>query len=170
MGSLIVASAFSIGLGSINSEASQWNESDISLEQTSSGWERMIELQKEKIDDHHSIFNGSSGAAQGQSLFVNGFQLQSGTSNGPAEAVQSGKVTLDVGDVQSNGNITQEQTTKGSGTIRQSASALSPTYLLQSQSNTTAIFHFQGSIKGGPSIQNQIVQNHSYQFSTVSSK
>ena len=169
-GSLILASALSVGFGSINSEASQWNYSSITLEQTNSGWDRMIESQKEKLDDRQSKISGSAGATQGQSIFVNGFQLQSGNSKGSAEATQSGEITIDVGDEQTNGSIEQKQTTQGSVTIVQNTSTPSPAYLLQSQSNTTAIFHFQGSIKGGPSIQNQISQVHSYQYSTVISK
>lgn len=169
-GSLILASALSVGFGSINSEASQWNYSSITLEQTNSGWDRMIESQKEKLDDRQSKISGSAGATQGQSIFVNVFQLQSGNSKGSAETTQSGEITIDAGDEQTNGSIKQKQTTQGSVTIVQNTSTPGPAYLLQTQSNTTAIFHFQGSIKGGPSIQNQISQVHSSQYSTVISK
>ncbi len=170
VGSLIVASALSIGIGSIDSEASQWNHSSINLEQSNSGWERMLEWQKVKIDNHQIEMSGSASAIQGQSVFIKGYQLQSGKSNGSATAIQLGEQTINVGDEQTNGTIEQKQTTKGSLTIEQNTSTLHPAYLLQSQSNSTAIFHFQGSIKGGPSIQNQISQVHSYQYSTVISK
>lgn len=170
VGSLIVASALSIGIGSIDSEASQWNHSSINLEQSNSGWERILEWQKGKIDNHQIEMSGSASAIQGQSVFIKGYQLQSGKSNGSATAIQLGEQTINVGDEQTNGTIEQKQTTKGSLTIEQNASTLHPAYLLQSQSNSTAIFHFQGSIKEGPSIQNQISQVHSYQYSTVISK
>ena len=51
--------------------------------------------------------------------------------------------------------------------IEQSTSSKNAVFLLQSQRNTTTIYHFQASIEGGPSIQNQISQIHNFQFSTV---
>jgi hypothetical protein len=170
VGSLILASALSVGFGSIDSEANQWNLSSINQEQTNSGWDRLIERQNERINVHQREFSGSMGAAQVQSVFVNEFQFQSGKSNGSAEATQTSEITIDVGDQQTNGTTELEQTTQGSLTNVQNTSTSRPSYLLQSQSNSTAVFHFQGSIKGGPSIQNQISQVHSYQYTTVISK
>ena len=46
VGSFIVASALSIGFGSAESEASEWNQSSIKVEQSNSGWEKMMEIQK----------------------------------------------------------------------------------------------------------------------------
>ncbi len=52
IGTLVVVSAFSLGLGSIESEASQWNYSFIYQEQRNNGWERIVEWKNERIDVH----------------------------------------------------------------------------------------------------------------------
>ena len=59
VGSLIVASALSIGFGAAPSEASEWNQSSINVEQTNSGWERMTENQRERMDETKSEIKGS---------------------------------------------------------------------------------------------------------------
>ncbi len=166
IGSLIVASALTISLGAVDSEASQWNDSTIDQNQTNSGWTKIIQKQMKEINDAQSQFNGPSGKAQGQAVFVKGFQLQSGKSNGPATATQSEDRTIDVGDEQ-NGTTT---TTIGNGSTESTTSTSGAAHVLQAQSTTNAVFHFQGSIEGGPSLQNQISQTHSYQFSTAVSK
>ena len=52
VGSLIIASALSIGFGATTSEASEWNQSSVKVEQTNSGWERMTENQRERMDEY----------------------------------------------------------------------------------------------------------------------
>ena len=46
VGSLIVASALSIGFSATTSEASEWNQPSVKVEQTNSGWERMTRKSK----------------------------------------------------------------------------------------------------------------------------
>ncbi len=166
IGSFITASALIVSLSSISSEASQWNNSTVDQQQNNSGWVTILQEQKLEINDVQNQFNGSSGAAQGHAVFVNGFQLQNGKSDSPATAAQSEDRTIDVGD-QHGGTTTA--TTENSSTA-QSTSTSGPAYVLQAQNTTDAIFHFQGSIKGGPTIQNQIAQTHFYQFSAAVSK
>ena len=60
----IVASALSIGFGSVESEASEWNQSSIKVEQSNSGWEKLIEIKSDKMDDFKSEFKGSASSMQ----------------------------------------------------------------------------------------------------------
>lgn len=163
---MIIASAFTISLGSVDSEASQWNNSTIEQAQSNSGWTKFIQTQQKEINSLQSEYSGSKGTVGGQAVTIKGFQLQSGKSDGPAAANQSEERTMDVGNEQ-DGNTT---TTSGSAIIEQSTVTSSPAYVLQAQNTTNTIFHFQGSIEGGPTIQNQISQTNSYQFSTAITK
>ena len=166
VGSLIVVSALTIGLGAGVSAASQWNNSTIDQEQNHSGWSKMEQRQGKSINDTQSEFAGSKGAASGQSVFVKGYQVQSGKSEGAATATQKEERTFDVGDIQ--GGTTT--TTTGSGKAEQSTTTTGPAHVLQARNTTNAVAHFQGSIKGGPTIQGQILQTHDFQFSTVISR
>ena len=82
-------------------------------------------------------------------------------------ATQKSEINLDVNSELNNGSTELKQSTKGSGMIEQSTSTKNAAFLLQSQRNTTTVYHFQASIEGGPSIQNQMSQIHNFQFSTV---
>ncbi len=114
--------------------------------------------------------NGSSGAAQGHSVIIKGYQLQSGQSSGSATAQQLVKTTINAGGTQTNGTTELQQTTQGQIELAQQTSTTDSAYLMQTQSNRDVIFHFQVSIKNGPSIQNQMAQIHSYQFTSTVSK
>lgn len=166
IGTVVTAAALFAGLGSIEAEASQWNHSSINQSQSNSGWTTIHQEQREVVSGSGSEYNGSRGSAQGQTGFTNGFQVQSGKSNGPATASQTSETRLDVGDVQG-GNAT---VTNAVGTTSQTTSVAGPSIFLQSQTSTSAVFHFQGSIKGGPTIQNQMSQNHTSQFSAAVSR
>lgn len=166
IGSLITVSALTIALGSVDSEASQWNNSSINQLQNASGWSSLYQNQNSNVADTSNKFSGANSTAQGQAVFVTGSQTQSGQSNGPATATNSQNTAVDVGDSTSD----QTTTSQGAGTTEQSTSTSEPGYLLQSQRNTNAIFHFQGSVKGGASLQHQMAQGHSYQFSTAVTK
>ena len=166
VGTLIVASALTISLGAGVSEASQWNNSSVTQEQTHSGWSKIVQKQGKSVNDAQSEFSGSKSTASGQSVFVNGNQIQSGKSNGAATATQKEERTIDVGDTQ--GGTTT--TTTGSGKAEQSTTTTGSAHVLQARSTTNAISHFQGSIKGGPTIQSQISHTHDFQFSTSISR
>ena len=167
VGSLIVASALSIGFSATTSEASEWNQSSVKVEQTNSGWERMTESQRERMDESKSEIRGSISSLQRHSVNISSYQLQTGRSTGAATATQKSEINLDVNSELNNGSTELKQSTKGSGMIEQSTSTKNAAFLLQSQRNTTTVYHFQASIEGGPSIQNQISQIHNFQFSTV---
>ena len=170
VGSLIVASALSIGFGSAESEASEWNQSSIKVEQSNSGWEKMMEIKNNKMDEFKSEFKGSASSMQRHSVNLRSYQLQNGHSKGAATATQKSDINLDVESKLSNNSKELNQTTEGSGIMEQTSSTKNAARLLQSQSNTTAVYHFQASIEGGPSIQNQMLQIHSFQFSSVIEK
>ena len=170
VGSLIVASALSIGFGAAPSEASEWNQSSVKVEQTNSGWERMTETQRERMDESKSEIRGSISSMQRHSVNISSYQLQTGRSTGAATATQKSDINLDVNNELTNGSTELKQSTKGSGMIEQSTSTKNSAFLLQSQRNTTAVYHFQASIEGGPSIQNQMTQIHNFQFSSVIEK
>ena len=167
VGSFIVASALSIGFGGIHSDASEWNESSIKVEQSSSGWERMVEIQQERMDERRSEIRGSISSMQRDSIHLRSYQLQNGFSKGEATATQKSDMILDVNSELANKSTDLKQTIEGSGIIEQTSTTKNPARILQSQSNTTAVYHFQASIEGGPSIQNQMVQVHAFQFSSV---
>ncbi len=167
VGSFIVATALSVGFGSTQSEASDWNHSSIKVEQSHSGWERMTEIKNNRMDEFKSEIKGSSSSMQRHSVNLNSYQLQNGQSKGAATATQKSEINLDVESKLSNKLIDLKQTTVGSGILEQTTVARNPARLLQSQSSTTAVYHFQSSIEGGPSIQNQMVQIHAFQFSSV---
>ena len=170
VGSLIVASALSIGFGAAPSEASEWNQSSVKVEQTNSGWERMTETQRERMDESKSEIRGSISSMQRHSVNISSYQLQTGHSTGAATATQKSDINLDVNNELTNDSTELKQSTKGSGMIEQSTSSKNAAFLLQSQRNTTAVYHFQASIEGGPSIQNQMTQIHNFQFSSVIEK
>ena len=159
--------AFSIGFGSVDSEASEWNQSSIKVEQTNSGWERMMEVQRERMDEAKSEIRGSASSTQRHSVHLSSYQLQNGYSKGAAAATQKNIIKLDVDSELTNGSTKLKQTTNGSGIMEQTSSTKNGAHLLQSQSSTTAVYHFQASIEGGPSIQNQMLQIHAFQFSSV---
>ncbi|NRD77286.1 hypothetical protein HPT25_07215 [Bacillus sp. BRMEA1] len=169
VGSLVAVSTLSVGLGLTNmtTYAASWDQSSLSQNQTSSGsWASLYQAQTKSVTGTDLQVNGSNSDGQGQTSFVTGTQLQSGKSDGAATATQSEGRTVDVGQSGSAGT----QATYVCGSPEQSTSVSSPSYVLQSQTNTHAVFQAQGSIKGGPSIQGQILQGHSYQFSTAISK
>lgn len=167
VGSFIIASALSIGFGAVPSEASEWNQSSVKVEQTNSGWKKMTEMQKERIDEYKSEIRGSISSTQRHSINISSYQLQTGRSTGAATATQKSDIKLDVNSELTNGSTELKQSTKGSGMIEQTTSTKNAAFLLQSQRNTTAVYHFQASIEGGPSIQNQMSQVHNFQFSTI---
>jgi hypothetical protein len=167
VGSFIVASAISIGFCGINSEASEWNQSSINVEQTNSGWEKLIEMKNEKMNEFKSEFKGSTSSMQRHSVNLRSYQLQNGHSKGEATATQKSEINLDVDSELINDSTELKQTTAGLGIMEQTSSTKNAARLLQSQSNTTAVYHFQASIEGGPSIQNQMLQVHAFQFSSV---
>ena len=84
VGSLIVASALSIGFGASTSEASEWNQSSVNVEQTNSGWDRITENQTERMDEYKSEIRGSISSMQRHSVNINSYQLQTGRSTGAA--------------------------------------------------------------------------------------
>ena len=94
VGSLIIASALSIGFGAGTSEASEWNQSSIKVEQTNSGWERMTETQRERMDESKSEIRGSISSLQRHSVNISSYQLQTGRSTGAATAHKKAKSTL----------------------------------------------------------------------------
>ncbi|WP_428910864.1 hypothetical protein [Niallia sp. Krafla_26] len=167
VGSFIIASALSVGFGATQSEASEWNQSSIQVEQSNSGWERMIEIQQDRMDERRSEMRGSISSMQKDSIHVKSYQLQNGYSKGAATASQKSEMNLDVDSELNNRSTELKQTTEGSGIIEQTTTTKNSARLLQSQSNTTAIYHFQAAIEGGPSIQNQMVQVHAFQFSSL---
>lgn len=167
VGSIIVASALSIGFIAAPSEASEWNQSSVNAEQTSTGWDRMTETQSKRMDELKTEIRGSVNSMQRHSVQINSYQLQTGLSNGAAISTQNSEVNLDVNSQLSNDSTKLKQSTKGSTIIEQTSSTRNAAFLLQSQRNTTAVYHFQASIEGGPSIQNQISQIHNFQFSSI---
>ncbi len=170
VGSFIVVSALCAGLGlgvaADKAEAASWNNSSISQNQAGSGWSSFYKNQTSQNNQTQNSVSGVKGAGVGQTSFVSGNQVQAGTSTGAATASQTQDTTVDVGD-NLNGN---PQTTTGTGSLVQDTTTTGPTKLVQKQSSINATFHFQGSIEGGPSLQQQINQNHSFQFSTAVSK
>ena len=167
VGSLIVASALSIGFGASTSEASEWNQSSVNVEQTNSGWDRITENQTERMDEYKSEIRGSISSMQRHSVNINSYQLQTGRSTGAATSSQKSEINLDVNSELTNDSTELKQSTKGSGMMEQTTSTKNAAFLLQSQRNTTTVYHFQASIEGGPSIQNQMSQIHNFQFSTI---
>ena len=167
VGSFIIASTLGIGFGSVESEASEWNQSSIKSEQTNSGWEKMLEIKSDKMDDFKSEFKGSTSSMQRHSVNLRSYQLLNGHSKGAATATQKSEINLDVNSELTNDSTELKQSTEGSGTMEQTSSTKNAARLLQSQSNTTAVYHFQASIEGGPSIQNQMLQIHAFQFSSI---
>ena len=167
VGSLIVASTLSLGFGAAQSEASEWNQSSVKVEQSNSGWDRMTETQRERMDESKSEIIGSISSLQRHSVNINSYQLQTGRSSSAATTTQKSEINLDVKSELTNGSTKLMQTTKGSGMIEQVTSTKNSAFLLQSQRNTTTVYHFQASIEGGPSIQNQMSHIHNFQFSTI---
>lgn len=167
VGSLIVASALSIGFDSVPSEASEWVQSSIKVEQTNSGWDRITENQTARMDESKSEIRGSISSTQRHSVNISSYQLQTGSSTGAATSSQKSDINLNVNSELTNGSTELKQTTKGLGIIEQTTSTKNAAFLLQSQRNTTSVYHFQASIEGGPSIQNQMSQIHNFQFSTI---
>ncbi len=166
IGTVVTAAAIFAGLGSMDTEASQWNHSSIQQHQTNNGWTKIYQEERSTSGGTGAEFNGTHGAASGQAAFVNGHQVQSGQSDSHATASQSEDVTIDAGDVQG-GNAT---VTTGSGNLSQTTSVSGPAHMLQSQTTISAVFHFQGAIEGGPSMQHQMAQTHTSQFSAVISR
>ncbi len=141
-GSFIAASILYCGFGSIDSEASEWNQSSVKVEQSSSGWERMIEVQRERMDEVKSEIRGSASSMQRHSVHLSSYQLQSGYSKGAASAAQKSEIKLDVDSKLKNGSTKLEQSTNGSGIMEQTSSAKNGVHLLQSQSSTTCCLPF----------------------------
>lgn len=167
VGSFIVASALSVGFCGTQSEASEWNQSSIKVEQSNSGWDRMTEIDNDRMDESKSEINGSKSSMQRHSVNLRSYQLQNGQSKGAATATQKSEIKLDVESKLSNKLKELKQTTEGKGILEQKTVTKNPARILQSQSNTTSVYHFQASIEGGPSIQNQMLQIHNFQFSSV---
>jgi hypothetical protein len=161
IGSLIVASALTISLGAVNSEASQSSSAVVEQNQNHYGWSKLLQKQGISSNNTQIEFDGSTSTTSGQSLFVNGYQIQSGKSDGQASASQSDDRTIVVVD---------EQTTELGDSTEQNTNTSDPSHLLQAQGKTNSFFHFQASIEGGPSLQNQITQRHSFQFSSAISR
>jgi hypothetical protein len=168
--SFIVAVTLSMGIGSIEGEASGWNQSSINVEQTTSGWDKMMESSRSSMNTFKSELKGSSSAMQKHSVNMRSHQLQNGQSETAATATQTGEIKIDVDSALSTGASELKQTTEGSGLLEQHTSTEGAARLLQSQSSSTAVYHFQASIEGGPTIQNQMLQIHSFQFSSVFGK
>ena len=166
IGSLIVASALTISLGAVNSEASQSSSTVVEQNQNNYGWSKILQKQGISSNNTQIEFAGSNSTVSGQSLFVNGYQVQSGKSDGQASASQSDDRTIVVVDEQNEATTT----TKLGDSTEQNTNTSSPSHLLQAQGKTNAVFQFQASIEGGPSLQNQITQRHSFQYSTVISR
>lgn len=166
-GSFIAASILYCGFGSVDSEASEWNQSSIKVEQTNSGWERMMEVQRERMDEAKSEIRGSASSTQRHSVHLSSYQLQNGYAKGAAAASQRNLINLDVNSELINGALKLKQTTNGLGIMEQKSSLKNGAHLLQSQSSITSVYHFQASIEGGPSIQNQMLQTHAFQFSSI---
>ena len=100
IGSLIVASALTISLGAVNSEASQSSSAVVEQNQNHYGWSKLLQKQGISSNNTQIEFAGSNSTASGQSLFVNGYQIQSGKSDGQASASQSDDRTIVVVDEQ----------------------------------------------------------------------
>jgi len=167
MGSFIVASVLSISFSSVASEASEWNQSSIKTEQSKEGWEKMMEIKRTKMDAFKNEFKGAASSLQRHSVNMRSHQLQNGQSKGEATATQSSELNMDVDSKLTTDSTELKQETKGSGLMEQSTKTEDVATVLQSQSNTTSVYHFQASIEGGPSLQNQMVQVHAFQFSSV---
>lgn len=133
VGSLIVASALSIGFSATTSEASEWNQPSVKAEQINSGWERMTESQRERLNESKSEIRGSISSLQRHSVNINSYQLQTGRSTGAATATQKSEINLDVNSELNNGSTELKQSTKGSAMIEQSTSSKNAVFLLQSQ-------------------------------------
>ena len=116
------------------------------------------------MDEFKSEFKGSASSMQRHSVNLRSYQLQNGHSKGAATATQKSDINLDVKSKLSNNSKELNQSTEGSGIMEQTSSTKNAARLLQSQSNTTAVYHFQASIEGGPSIQNQMLQIHVFNF------
>lgn len=167
VGSFIVASTLSFGFGASQSEASEWNQSSVKVEQTNSGWDRMIETHRERMDESKNEIKGSISSLQRHSVNNSSYQLQTGRSSSAATATQKSEINLDVNSKLINGSTELKQSIKGLGMIEQTTTTNKSAFLIQSQRNTTTVYHFQASIEGGPSIQNQMSHIHNFQFSTV---
>jgi len=172
IGSFVTASALCISLGGMSSQAStqnQWNDFNLDQEQhveTSSP--ASIQTIQKSLDTTQQIQIGhSSGVTQGQMLSLTGYQFQQVKTSGPATVSQSEDRDIDMGDSQSNGQTDQDQTTQIEDSKGQETTVSGPSTITQSQRNTDVVFHFQASIKNGPSLQHQFVHNHSYQFQNV---
>jgi hypothetical protein len=167
-GSFLAASAICLSIGAVNGvAASSWNNSSANQQQISSGWASILQAQGQRSVGTQGSVSGSTGGSQGQTAFLSGLQLQSGKSSGPASASQSEDRTVDVSDSATNGGTNQSQSTNGTGSTDQSTSTAGPAHMVQAQRTTDAVFQFQGSIEGGPSLQNQMLQHHSFQFSST---
>src|SRR4051812_37534370 len=94
IGSLILASAITISLGAVNSEASQQSSTVVNQNQNNHGLAKRIQKDRLVSTSTQIEFAGSKSVTSGQSLFVNGYQIQSGKSDGPASASQSDDRTI----------------------------------------------------------------------------
>lgn len=161
VGTIIVASALVASVGAIESEASQWNNSSLTQNQAASGaWAKMTSFKSKSLHNPQTeLSNGSSA----QSGTVTGSQIQSGKSAGEATANQSDDRTIDVGE-------SENTKVEGTGATNQEVAVKNPSYVFMGQRKTTAVFSFEASIEGGPSIQNQIVQDHTNQATVVIEK
>lgn len=156
VGTFILASALVASVGAMESEAaSPWNNSSLSQSSTQSGaWAKMINFKANKsVSPQAEALNGS-----GQSGTVSGTQIQNGLSGGEGAVSQTDDRTIDVGE-------SENTRVEGSGTTTQEVAVKNPTYVFLGQRKSTAVFSFEASIEGGPSLQNQIVQDHTSQVS-----
>ena len=173
IGSLIVATALCANIGSINSEAStfqnQWSNIKINQQQNVVTNSPASILEKQKVwDTSNQMQLGlSAGAAQGQSLNLTTYQFQNVKTTGAATVTQKVDTEIHVSDQQSVDHTEQQQSTLINDSKEQETVVAKSATIRQSQRSTDAIIQVQATIKNGPSIQHQFVNHHSYKSQSV---
>ncbi|MEW8985519.1 MAG: hypothetical protein AB2401_00595 [Bacillus sp. (in: firmicutes)] len=165
VGTLIAVSALVAGFGLANgAAAAQTDNSSISQNQSAPS---NFYQNKNTIGNYSwNWVSGAKGAGQAQASTTAGSQTQNGDTSGAETVSQSQVTTVDVQD-DLNGN---PQKTQATGSLSDSVTTTGPAKVTQQQKSISTTLHFQGTIKGGPTLQNAMTQFHSHQYSSAISK
>lgn len=111
----------------------------------------------------------AGGGALGQAhiTLINGTQLQTGTTSGPATVAQWQGIGLGAGQSQAGSSGQQDQATNIGAGLLQVTTVTAPAYVTQVGVINTAALQFQAAIPNGPTMQHQLSNVSVFDFQSA---
>ena len=170
IGSLVAATLLSTMVGqgvsfaAVNQE--QTHTTSVGQVEGATSSKPMVLLQTQKaVNNATQLQTGTPTAAgQGQAGSAAVAQVQSAVTSGPAALNQSAWTSVNLFEKQNVNSSGQQQSTGAGNSLHQSTVTASPSQIVQGQIGVTSSIQFQGSVAGGPTIQNQITHRSSTQY------